>query len=147
MHTVILLNLLLLFLAIPICGSTLSDTYAQLKKNPRYKKMSLLEIAIDRGEFEAIRYFEFRAAPDELKKGRVLIQNKMATFDAIIKEDREEFLTGPEKVASLEKIEETRRLKKDFEGLLREFNRKLESIDKEETARQAKSQAENAPVA
>lgn len=146
MHKIILIVMMML-LSIPSLESTIQDTYTQLKKNPRYKKMSLLEIAIDRGEFEAIQYFEFRASPAELKKGRVLIQNKMATFDAIIAEDRVEFLTGPEKVASLEKIEETRRLKKDFEGLLREFNRKLESIDTEEAARRARTKTEAAPAA
>lgn len=130
----IILSLIMLFLGIPLLGSTIQDTYTQLKKNPRYKKMSLLEIAIDRGEFEAIRYFEFRANLTELKKARVLLQNKIATFDAIIKEDREEFLTGPEKAASLEKIEETRRLKSDFERLIREVDRKIESLDKNEAA-------------
>ena len=142
------LTLILLLSGITLNGSTILDTYTQLQKNPRYRKMSLLEIAIDRGEFEAIRYFEFRANPDELRKGRVLLQNKIATFDAIIKEKREDYFEpNTEKVPSLIKVEDARQLKSEYESLLREFIRKIESIDQAQAAREAAIKAASTPIA
>lgn len=122
--------------------STFLDTYTQLQKNPRYRKMSPLEIAIDRGDFEAIKYFEYRANLDELKKARVLLQNKIAGIDEIIKDEHTEFLNGPEKVDALKKVEESRRSKNSYVSLMREFERKIESTEKEEELRKNNSKVE-----
>ena len=136
------LAIMLLFSGMAIRGATISDTYPQLQKNPRYRKMSLLEIAIDRGDLEAIRYYEFRATVPELKKARVLLQNKVNVFDANIKDYKEEFLSGPEKGTTLVQIDALRGSKADFESLLREFNRKLEEVDKADAARAAAAEKE-----
>lgn len=140
----IILSIILMFSGIMLFGSTILGTYTKLQGNPGYRKMSLLEIAIDRGDFEAIQYFEFRAKPAELKRARVLLQNKIATFDAIIRENKEEFLSVGEKVTSLERIEATRRSKGEYESLLREFNRKLEMIDKSDAARATAEEEQDA---
>jgi hypothetical protein len=125
------LYLIILVASIPALGTTIGDTYAQLQKNPRYRKMMPLEIAIDRGDFEAIRYFAFRANLDGLKRARSLLLNKIANFNAIIEERHDEYLIGPEKVPLIQRVEESRRSKGDYEALLREFDRKIESAETE----------------
>lgn len=107
--------------------SSISETYNQLKKNPRYKKMSGFEIAIDRGDFEAMRYFEFRTSDKkDLEHTRVLLQNKIAAIESELADQKRDFLTQPEKGERLTEVEKTRDLIKTYESLLHDVIRRIE---------------------
>jgi hypothetical protein len=133
------------FLYGPVIHSipAVESTYMQLKKNPRYRKMSYLEIAIDRGDFEAIRYFELRATLEDLQHTRVLLQNKIAGLEANVKDYKTDFLKQPEKVERLSKVEHERTKTKSYESLLRETVHRIEAAEKELALKNKQDQSEN----